>query len=243
MDSNTLIIAILLCSVNAFFMIAGIFLNSVVIISLMRSSQLRKNLGYFMILVQSSFDLAVVTFSYPMLLLSTISWSVKTHHQGENEFGNWANIIAHNMAGFSMSALLTMTVERYLESNAFIIVFILLFLVLFVYLNYNMFIIAKSKSKVENSAATQGDKESKRRKLNFKNISICSMAISCFFICALPQIIFLILRSTNTLSNERDIYEFKLCAITLFNINFTLNCLIFFWRNSILRREGMRTVK
>ena len=275
MDRNTLITVILLGSMNAFFMIAGIFLNSVVIISLMRSPQLRKNRGYFMILVLSCFDLAVVSFSHPVLLLSIISWSVKTHQQGENKFYNWVSIVGYNMAGFSMSALLTMSVERYLAlkypffhhaavtkrrlllfqaflmlmtvslspllyfrwktfGNGLIIVFISLFLSMFIYLNYSMLIIAKSKSKVTTS---------ERRKLNFKNISTCSIAISCFLICALPHILYSILFSTNTLLSEQGVKIFKFCAITFFDINSTLNCLIFFWRNSILRREGMKTIQ
>ena len=267
---NTLI-TVLLFSVNAVFMIAGVFLNSVVMISLMSSTQLRKNLGYFMILVLSCFDLAVVTFSHPVLVLLIIS-----HHQDKNEFDTWAYKVIYNLSGFSMSALLAMSVERYLAlkypffhhtavtkrrlllflafliimivglfpllhifdwktfGNVLIIVFISLLLFLFIYLNYNMLIIVKSKSKVARS---------KRRKLNFKNISTCSMAISCFFICALPYIIFSLLLYTDTVSSEQVMKIFKFCAITFLDINSTLNCLIFFWRNSILRREGMKTIQ
>ena len=47
-------------------MVAGIFLNSVVIISLCRSRQRRKKLCYFMILVLSCVDLAVVTITHPV---------------------------------------------------------------------------------------------------------------------------------------------------------------------------------
>ena len=284
MDSITLITVILLGSMNAFFMIVGIFLNFVVIISLMKSSQLRKNLGYFMILVLSCFDLTVVTFVHPMLLLSIISWSVETHYQYENEFDKWEYIVKYNMAGFSMSTLLTMSVERYLAikypffhhtavtkrrlilfltllvvitvslssmkyldktifRNA-VLVYILLFLFLFIYLNYTMYIIAKSKRKVESITTTNGQKTSKRRRIiNFKNISTCSITMGCFFICALPHIIFSILLFINKLSNERDIHIFRYCEITFFITNSTLNCLIFFWRNSILRREGMKTIK
>ena len=68
-------------------MVAGIFLNSVVIISLWRSSQLRKKLCYFMILVLSCFDLAVVTITHPLLIVSTIYFS----RRGINEL----NTLAH----------------------------------------------------------------------------------------------------------------------------------------------------
>jgi hypothetical protein len=36
---------------------------------------------------------------------------------------------------------------------------------------------------------------------------------------------------------------FKLWSGTLVAMNSTFNCLIFFWRNSILRREGIKVVK
>ena len=283
MDPSIVINAILLCSVNACSMIAGIFLNSVVIISLRRSSQLRKNLGYFMILVLSCFDLALVAINHPMLLSSIISWSVQTHHQGESKLNIWGYLLGYNLAGFSMSALLTMSVERYLALKypffhhaavtkrrllfflAFVVVltvivsslkylnerilgnaemfYVLFFLFLLIYLNMNMFIIAKSKRKVESSATANDRKTSKRQKIHFKNISTCSIAISCFFICSLPHIIFSGLRSNDALSNKQDIYVFERFATTFFSMNSTLNCLIFFWRNSILRREGIKLVK
>ena len=61
--------------INIIFMVAGIFLNAVVIISLWRSSQLGKKLCYFMILVLSCFDMAVVTITHPFLIASTIYFS------------------------------------------------------------------------------------------------------------------------------------------------------------------------
>ena len=54
-------------------MIAGIFLNLVVIISLWRSSQIGKKLCYFMIRILSCFDLMVVTITHPFVILSTIT--------------------------------------------------------------------------------------------------------------------------------------------------------------------------
>ncbi len=111
MDSSTFVNALLLCVLNASFMVAGTFLNSVVIISLWRSSQLRKKLCYFMILILSLFDLAVVTITHPILILSTILWSMKTYHE------EIAIAIIHTsslLGGFSVFALLTLSIERFL---------------------------------------------------------------------------------------------------------------------------------
>ena len=92
-------------------MVAGIILNSVVIISLLRSSQLRKKLCYFTILVLSCCDLAVVTIVQPLLILSTILWSMEMYYT-EIEFTRmYASIL---LGSFSMCALLTLNIERFL---------------------------------------------------------------------------------------------------------------------------------
>ena len=69
MHISTLINAVLLCLLNASFMTVGVVSNSVVIVSLWRSSQLRKKLRYFMILVLSCFDLAVVAVCHPLVMI------------------------------------------------------------------------------------------------------------------------------------------------------------------------------
>ena len=100
-----------LCVINKIFMVAGIFLNSVVIISLWRSPQLRKQLCYFMILVLSCFDLAVVTITHPIFIVSTIYFS-----QGEIDEirEDTRKSICFAVYGSSLFALLTLNVERFL---------------------------------------------------------------------------------------------------------------------------------
>ena len=269
-------------------MVAGIYLNSVVIISLWRSSQLRKKLCYFMILVLSCVDLIVVTVAHPTLILWTIFWYRTTSLQQENKF-MWQNILGIALAGFSMFALLTLSVERFLAlkypffhqtavtkrrlmlllaflmimlvslsplvhfvgtvfRNMFVTVFLVLIFFVFIYLNYKMFIIAKSKrnmnSVASTSTVTRSYQERKRRKMNFNNISTCSLAIGCFFVCSSPQIIYSVVSLTSeTVQNDRRMKIFNVWSTTLVFMNSTFNCLIFFWRNSILRREGLKILK
>jgi hypothetical protein len=80
--------------------------------------------------------------------------------------------------------------------------------------------------------------------LNFKNISTCSLAVGCFFICSLPHIIYCASRLTSKKPfYDRQVLIFSIWSVTFFSMNSTFDCLIFFWRNSILRREGMKVVK
>ena len=113
MDEYRLINLICLCVVNGFFTLAGIFLNSVVIISLCKSAQLRKKIAYFMILVLSCFNLGVVMVGHPTIMLVAIGLSsprYKTALQLSKQF-----IIPHIvLQGFTFCALLTMNIDRYL---------------------------------------------------------------------------------------------------------------------------------
>jgi hypothetical protein len=280
MDSTVLVNVVFLCLVNFLFMIAGIFINSVVIITFKRCRQLRKKLCYFTILLLSCIDLAAAIFSHLMRILLAISLSTGTYHK----FINWVYVISINLIAFSVSALLVMSVERFLAlkypffhhtavtkrrlllflaflmfitvsvspllyirggkfGNYFLIPSILFSLFLFVYLNYNIFVIARSKRKVDDNISASSHPERRAWKLNLKHISTCSLAVGCFLTFYFPEIVFSVLRSTNALPNERFALLFGSWLHTIATINSTFNCLIFFWRHSILRREGRKTVK
>ena len=109
MNQSDLIDTILLCTVNVLFMLAGIFLNCAVIASVWTSLQLRKKPCYFMILVLSCFDLAVVTVTHPLI----ISAAVKLSHE-DDIYYRVKRFIAVRLHGWSTLALFMMTVERFL---------------------------------------------------------------------------------------------------------------------------------
>ena len=112
MEISAVINTVFLCIVNFSLMVSGAFLNSVVIISLWRSSQLRKKLCYFTILVLSGFDLAVVVINHPILIISTIFWSMRS---SDGVFGHIIGpFITIHLGGLSMFALLTLNMERFL---------------------------------------------------------------------------------------------------------------------------------
>ena len=102
---------VFLCIINIFFMVAGIFLNSVVIISLWRSRQLRKKLCYFTILVLSCFDFAVVSIIPPLLITSTIYYYFDEIDKSREER---RVSITYMLCGLSVTALFTLNAERFL---------------------------------------------------------------------------------------------------------------------------------
>ena len=209
MDLSAVVHASFLCVFNIAFMIAGIFLNSVVIISLRRPSQLRKKLCYFTILVLSCFDLAVVAIAHPLQISSTISVAFGKYN---NKQENVRSYIGVALTGFSMLALLVLNIERFLALSypsfhqtsvtkrrlIFLLVTLILlctillllshlnnkvageflptiavavFLLLFIYLNYKMFIIARSKRDNE-TVGNSSRQERKRSKLQVKQFPL-----------------------------------------------------------------------
>lgn len=103
--------ALFLCLLNAFFMVAGVCLNSVVIFSLWRSTQLRKKLCYFTIFVLSCIDLTAVTIVHPVVIFSAIFWSKKSYSAEIEMTRTYISIL---LGGFSIFALLTLSLERFL---------------------------------------------------------------------------------------------------------------------------------
>ena len=288
MDLSSIIINIVfLCILNASFMIGGIFLNVVVIISLWRSSQLRKKLCYFTIFVLSCFDLAVVAITHPVFTLSTIACSMDIYLEEIRLIRLRTSTL---LAGFSMFALLTLNIERFLAltypffhqssvtkrkltillviflmieialfpliyyfqqkklGNMLVSAFLVFILLIFVFINCKVFVIAKSKHKEKRGAlsetSTPHHQEGKKRKINPKSISTCFLAVGCFFICSAPLLVYCVWRLTsNTSQNERHVILLNIWSNTFVSMNSTFNCVIFFWRNSILRREGMKILK
>ena len=100
-----------LCAVNILFMISGVFLNSVVIVSLWKSSQHRKRLCHFMILVLCCFDLAVVAVTHPVLIISTLYFFLGDYDELREQIRIYICVV---LDGFSMWALLTLNIERFL---------------------------------------------------------------------------------------------------------------------------------
>ena len=270
-------------------MVTGIILNSVVIITLWRSSQIRKKLCYFMILVLSCFDLAEVIIGHPLLILSTILWSVQINHREITRIRKYTFIL---LSGFSMLALLTLNIERFLaltrpyfhqtavtkgklalflalqiiivvaltllyffgpKTIAYrpIILTVFLLSVLFVlsFLNYKMLVIVRSKRddefRVAPTALTPAHQErNKNRKRNLRNFSTCSLVVGCFFVSSFPGIVFSIwIFITKSSREDSQVRLFDIFVSTFVCMNSTFNCLIFFWRHSILRHEGMKVVK
>ena len=101
---------------NILFFVSGICLNSLVIVSFWRSVQLRKKLCYFTITVLSCCDLLVVFTTHTVIALVTMLWLTEKI----TVYPGWLMTLyqlSHTFLGFSLVALLMMSVDRYLATH------------------------------------------------------------------------------------------------------------------------------
>ena len=134
-------------------------------------------------------------------------------------------------------------------ADILVTVVLLSILFAFAFLNYKIFLIAKLKREdgrvTSKSIGTPTHGERKEHKKNIKSISTCSLAVACFFfICFCPEIVNGVWRLTTKAPwYDREAVLIRVWCNTLIVLKSTFNCIIFFWRNSILRREGMKVAK
>ena len=284
-DLKVYIQLIFLCVVNVIFICAGIFLNLLAIVSFWRSSpHLRSKLCYFMIMVLSFCDFLVVITNHPLQILRLVWWL-----QGKSDLLAMLQIYLQYsdiLFGFSIMAVLVMSIERYLgvyypffhrtsltrhrlltlllvlslvptiltiiSTQDLVISFATKLIILsvivlppFVFFNYKLFMIAR---KVRRDIASRGDNTSSPEistlRDNLKKISTCLLAVGCLFLLYIPVFIFIAFHLAGFKFGENTIFKMVIFwTRTVSNANSTLNCLIFFWKDDVLRREGKKAVK
>ena len=108
------------------------------------------------------------------------------------------------------------------------------------FINFNLLRIIIVRGRAYN------DGSSPEMKKILKSISSCLLAVASFVVLTIPVFVYLGLKLTSasnmtkSLNSSGDIAG--LWAKTIVSINSTLNCLIFYWKNQILRREGLKVV-
>ena len=275
--------SIFLCVVNVIFTVAGTFLNLLVIVSFWRCSpSLRSKLCNFMIMVVSLCDFFVVITNYPTLILGLVWWLKKWNSLLAMEL--IYDHISNAFIGFSMMALLVMSIERYLGAyypffhrtplsrrkllallavfslvpiflhlisvndriTSFAVVlaiFVLIVFPPFLFLNYKLFMISrKVRHDLANRRQNTSSPEISTLHVNLRNISFCLLPVGCLafvYITAFLYIGFYFAEKSTSENTGMALY----LTNTVANANSSLNCLIFFWKNDVLRKEGIKVVK
>jgi hypothetical protein len=108
------------------------------------------------------------------------------------------------------------------------------------FINYKLFkVVRKSRRNKRVSP------DMKKTSFSLKNISSCLLVVACVVVVSTPVCVYVGLRikspeTTNILDNATLA---GMWATTIILMNCTFNCLIFYWKNKVLRTEGLKVLK
>ena len=258
---------------NVLFFFSGICLNSLVLISFWRSVQLRKKLCYFMIMVLSGCDLLAVLTNNPLQALITMLWLNNVFpNWTDMALNTSSSFLAFSLLNLLVMTfdrylatsypifhrtsvtkrkLLTLfvilvTLQVTLHSMAvnFVISYqsaLLLgigVIILMLFMNYKLFRVTMKPRKNKLVVDTE-------RPFSFKISSSCVLAFACFITVSVPFCVYTGLRKSSKDENItlNGVSVLRLWARTIVSMNSTFNCLIFYWKNKLLRSEGMKVLK
>ena len=105
------------------------------------------------------------------------------------------------------------------------------------YINYKLLKV------VRRNRRNNGLQPNLKKSFSLKNVSSCLLAVACFMVLSIPVIIYAALRMTQTTLTLDNAYLAACWGKTFGSMNSTLNCLIFYWKNKILRTEGWKVIK
>ena len=275
MDLKSYVQLIFLCVLNIIFLFSGVVLNTLVIITILKSTQLRKKLCHFMVMVLSCCDLlTVIIYSSAFLLSFTIQFNEN------NELYTKMAVCWHLiklLAVISLLALMVMCIERYLgvyypffhktsvtrhRLLTLLAIFIILattliiisindlvlsrpvgaailmvaFIPPFVFFNYNLFKISRKMRLNKRTTAE------KRRTINLKNVNTCLLAVACFVFFSIPVNFYVVFSIVEGSMSENARLS-RIWIGTTYVMNCSFNSLIFFWKNKVLRSEGIKIIK
>ena len=107
------------------------------------------------------------------------------------------------------------------------------------FINYKLFAVARKNGR------NNGTSPEMKNTFSLKNISSCLLAVACFVVLSIPVFVYIGLSITSTAKSftfDNAILA-GLWASTIAAMNSTCNCLIFYWKNKILRTKGMKVIK
>ena len=135
--------------------------------------------------------------------------------------------------------LYLMCINDFLISNqVFVLICFIIISPPMLFINYKLFTIAR-KSRRNNRIPPE-----MKKTFSLKHISSCLLAVACFVVLSVPVFVYIGLRRSlknSSILDDADVAAFW--AATVASMNSTFNCLIFFWKNKLLRTEGTKVIK
>ena len=133
-----------------------------------------------------------------------------------------------------------MTVNDFVISSQVHILILCIFLIPpMLFINYKLFLVVRKSRK--NKRISPDTKTT----FSLKNISSSLLVVACVVMVSIPWCVYigLIINSPETKNTSNNANLAAMWAITIGLMNCTFNCLIFYWKNMVLRTEGWKVLK
>ena len=146
---------------------------------------------------------------------------------------------------FSILVIIELTLKAMSTNNVVIshqIHILILFILLtpsMLFINYKLFLIVR-KNRRKNRKSPE-----KRKTFSLTKISSCLLVVACYVVLSIPALVYFGIK-VNSEDTTLAFGDAKLAGMwveTIASINATLNCLIFYWKNKVLRTEGWKVLK
>ena len=107
------------------------------------------------------------------------------------------------------------------------------------FINYKLFLVVKRNLR------NNGIYPEKKKTFSLKNISSCLLAVACYVALMVLSLVHvgIAMHSSETTWSVDNAYLAEIWSETIASINATINCLIFYWKNKVLRSEGWKVLK
>ena len=133
--------------------------------------------------------------------------------------------------------LVLMFVKFVVSEQVATLIFKIIFAPPLLFMNYKLFTIARR------SRGNRGISPNMRKIFSFKSVSSCLLAVACFMAMSIPSLVYIGLSMNSKQKTLDDAHLVEMWAKTIGSMNATFNCLIFYWKNKILRYEGKKVIK
>ena len=258
------------CLINALLTCSTIILNGLTVLAYWKSSQLRKKTCYFLVMLLSLSDLATGVFGNSLFtvylatetmagdsacslmvicVLSTslcgvTSFSIFMVLHFERYLGICHAICHRNYVTKRRSLMASLVVffffqlffkAYFINKNLGSLLFtsllaVLLLMIIFMYVS----IFIGNRKRTDLSCHSNQVRHA--RKVKFAKA--CIMIVGASVICFLPLTVHIVIKR-----KELNIVMFGVWSLTTYYASATINSVIFFWKNRVLRKEGMKIIR
>jgi hypothetical protein len=137
------------------------------------------------------------------------------------------------------TTLAVMSVNNFaISEEVYSVIFCILFIPPMLFINYKLFLVVRKSRKNRRISPDM-------KNISLKNISSCLLVVACVVVVSIPTGVGIGLRinmpETKITLDNATLAE--LWAKTIALMNCTFNCLIFYWKNKVLRTEGLKVLK